>query len=274
MGPNPLMGIASGLCEPNRVIANVDIHCGPAIGAAVGGGALVKAAGVFADVLSGEAEANDGCLDDVELSSNNGIHSQSNNLYCPNYFPLPGFIYPYIPQFNYGIGITSNIRPRINMNAKCQKGMHEAGADMNGLNRALANWDTISHAANTHAIAPAMLASIGLRESDFTDKNQVGGGQGVGVYQFTVSASSGVTGAQANNLVTASDIAANMLESNMNYLANKFPNFTSMELLQATAASYNFGATKNISGNPNTIDAGTTHGNYGISILLLMNCFI
>jgi len=55
-------------------------------------------------------------------------------------------------------------------------------------------------------------------------------------------------------------------------LAARFPNFTSEQLLQATAASYNFG-TSNISGNPNTIDKGTTGNNYGSNVLLLMDCF-
>jgi hypothetical protein len=46
-----------------------------------------------------------------------------------------------------------------------------------------------------------------------------------------------------------------MLSSNMATLSAAFPNFNSGQLLQATAASYNFG-TSNISGNPNTIDVG------------------
>jgi len=55
-------------------------------------------------------------------------------------------------------------------------------------------------------------------------------------------------------------------------LAARFPNFTSEQLLQATAASYNFG-TGNISGNPSTIDKGTTPDNYGGNVLNLMDCF-
>lgn len=45
-----------------------------------------------------------------------------------------------------------------------------------------------------------------------------------------------------------------------------------MQLLQATAASYNFG-TSNISGNPNTIDAGSANDNYGTNVMNLMDCF-
>jgi hypothetical protein len=59
----------------------------------------------------------------------------------------------------------------------------------------------------------------------------------------------------------------------MNYLSAKFPNFTPTQLLQATAAGYNFDPTTNISGNPNTIDKGTTWGNYGISVVFMMDCF-
>jgi hypothetical protein len=48
--------------------------------------------------------------------------------------------------------------------------------------------------------------------------------------------------------------------------------FTPPQLLQATAASYNFGV-GNISGNPNTIDVGTTGGNYGSTVVGMMACF-
>jgi hypothetical protein len=58
----------------------------------------------------------------------------------------------------------------------------------------------------------------------------------------------------------------------MDTLAAAHPNLNPTQLLQATAASYNFG-TGNISGNPNTIDVGTTGGNYGANVLLLMDCF-
>jgi hypothetical protein len=101
-----------------------------------------------------------------------------------------------------------------------------------------------------------------------------GAGVGVGVFQISVPGS-GLTAAQAGNLATAANYAANLLNSDMAYLAAQFPNFTSQQLLQATAASYNFG-TQNISGNPNTIDVGTSpkgNGNYGSNVLGLMNCF-
>jgi hypothetical protein len=42
--------------------------------------------------------------------------------------------------------------------------------------------------------------------------------------------------------------------------------------LQLTRLTYNFG-TGNISGNPNTIDVGSTGGNYGSNVLGLMTCF-
>ena len=55
-------------------------------------------------------------------------------------------------------------------------------------------------------------------------------------------------------------------------LSTAFPNFTPTQLTQATAASYNFGVS-NISGNPATIDVGTTGGNYGSNVVNLMSCF-
>jgi hypothetical protein len=54
-----------------------------------------------------------------------------------------------------------------------------------------------------------------------------------------------------------------MLSSNNAALATAHPNFNAAQLTQATAASYNMGLGrdgKNFSGNPNTIDVGTTGG--------------
>lgn len=90
--------------------------------------------------------------------------------------------------------------------------------------------------------------------------------------QITVSPTSGVTAAQAGDLQWAANYAANLLNTNMKTLADDFPNFTPGQLLQATAASYNFGVS-NISGNPATIDVGSTGGNYGSNIVNLMTCF-
>ena len=63
-----------------------------------------------------------------------------------------------------------------------------------------------------------------------------------------------------------------MLATNMATLGAKYPNLSPAQLLQATAASYNFG-TGNISGNPNTIDVGTTGNNCGSNVVNLMDCF-
>jgi hypothetical protein len=68
------------------------------------------------------------------------------------------------------------------------------------------------------------------------------------------------------------ELAAARLINNANALAAAHPNLTTTQLLQATAASYNFG-TGNISGNPNTIDVGTTGNNYGSNVMDLMTCF-
>jgi hypothetical protein len=141
------------------------------------------------------------------------------------------------------------------------------------VNRALAAQGTLVYAAAGTSISWDMLAAIGIRESGFQNVNEAdGAGVGVGVFQITVSSTSGVTAAQAGNLTWAANYAAQMLNSDMTTLAAEFPNLTTAQLWQATAASYNFG-TGNISGNPNTIDVGTAHNNYGANIIGLMTCF-
>jgi hypothetical protein len=90
---------------------------------------------------------------------------------------------------------------------------------------------------------------------------------------FQLTNQPGVTAAQAYDLTFAANYAANMLSDNMSILSNEFPAFTPDQLLQATAAAYNMSGPDQISGNPNTIDVGTTGGNYGSNVEGLMSCF-
>jgi hypothetical protein len=132
----------------------------------------------------------------------------------------------------------------------------------------------LSAAGDAHGVDPALLAAIGIRESGLNnDKAEVdGAGLGVGIFQLTVSPTSGVTAEQAKDLTFSANYAAKMLGTNMATLAAAHPNLTPNQLLQATAASYNFG-TGNISGNPDTIDRGSALGNYGSNVIDLMKCF-
>jgi RHS repeat-associated protein len=154
----------------------------------------------------------------------------------------------------------------------CAQGLTMANKDLGAVDRANVAWDTLQAAADANSIDPAMLAAIAIRESNFRNSTEKGG-PGVGVFQITVNAQTGVTAAQAQNLSWAANYAANLLAWNTNYLSNKFPNFTPDQLSQAAAAGYNFNPVKNIRGNPNMIDQGTKYNNYGSNILLLMNCF-
>jgi hypothetical protein len=116
------------------------------------------------------------------------------------------------------------------------------------------------------------LAAIGIEETGFQNIAQQGGGKGAGVFQIDLGANPSVNSSQAYNVQWAADFAANMLYNNLSTLAGKFSNLDPTQLLQATAASYNFG-TGNISGNPATIDVGTANGHYGATALALINCF-
>lgn len=170
-----------------------------------------------------------------------------------------------------------------NLSPTCQKGLQTAmpGSTTAEMLAALTSADaaqsTLQAATSGTSISWIMVAAIGIRESGFQNRTEVdGAGLGVGIFQISVPGS-GLTKDQAGNLTTAANYAAQLLNSNMATLAAKFPNFTPAQLLQATAASYNFG-TGNISGNPSTIDAGSAPapkapGNYGSNIVNLMNCF-
>jgi hypothetical protein len=158
-------------------------------------------------------------------------------------------------------------------NQPCNSALQTAGQNQAAINRALSNWATISSAAAANGIDPALLAAIGVRESGFQNIWQSGGGMGAGVFQIDLGAHPNVTAAQAFNIPFAANYAAGILAWNSAYLGSKFPNFTPGQLLQATAAGYNFDPVVNISGNPNTIDIGTANNNYGSNVVGLMSCF-
>lgn len=137
----------------------------------------------------------------------------------------------------------------------------------------MASWSILQNAANANGIPAALLAAIGVRETNFRNVQETlkGGGKGPGMGVFQLTNQPGVTEAQAFKIPFAANYAAGMLSSNMKALSQAF-SFTSSQLLQATAAAYNFGV-GNISGNPNTIDVGTTGGNYGSTVVGMMACF-
>jgi hypothetical protein len=156
----------------------------------------------------------------------------------------------------------------------CLDALRTAGKGAAAVKRALAAESTLESAVQGTGIDWTMLAAIGIRESGFLNVSEKdGAGVGVGVFQITVKPGNGVTAEEAGNLTWAADYAANMLGTNLLTLAKNFPKFTVDQLLQATAASFNFG-TGNISGNPKTIDVGSANGNYGSNVMNIMNnCF-
>lgn len=149
--------------------------------------------------------------------------------------------------------------------------LNTAGANLDGVQRAIDNWDIIAAAANSHGVDPALLAGIALRETNFQDISQPNG-LGRGVFQIDLGQHPDVSEGQANDLSFSANYAANILAQDHSTLAAQHPNFTAAQLTQATAASYNFG-TSNISGNPDTIDEGTTGNNYGSNVVNMMPSF-
>ncbi|WP_213807878.1 RHS repeat-associated core domain-containing protein [Granulicella sp. dw_53] len=162
----------------------------------------------------------------------------------------------------------------------CSAALSTAKTNAGAMNRYYNQYQSpINSAANANGIDPVLLGAVGVHESGMQNIAQYGGGKGAGVFQIDLGANPGVQSAQAYNVNFAANFSAGMLSSNMTFLASAHPNFSSNQLAQATAATYNMGLGthpkgKNVSGNPNTIDKGTTGGNYGSNVVALMNnCF-
>jgi len=154
----------------------------------------------------------------------------------------------------------------------CVAQLRTAGANTQAVQRANSNWPLLQQAGSANGVDPSFLAAIGVRESGFQNIAQAGG-MGRGIFQIDLGANPSVSAAQAFDPAFSANFAANMLSSNQDTLAAQHPNLSGAPLAQATAASYNFGV-GNISGNSNTIDVGTTGGNYGANVLGIQSqCF-
>jgi len=121
-------------------------------------------------------------------------------------------------------------------------------------------------------IDPNVLAALALRESGGKNVAEIGGGNGMGVFELTNRP--GVTPAQAYNMPFAANYAAGMIRKAKAPLPGKYPDFTPYQLNQAAAAIYNKGYLNHpITADPASIDAGTSRPAYGKSIVDLMYCF-
>lgn len=158
--------------------------------------------------------------------------------------------------------------------ANCQSGLRTAQKDNAAVARAMTDKSTLMAAVAGTNIPWTLLAAIGVRESGYNnDARSADGGRGI--FQIT---GNGVSDKDAFNPTFAAQWAANKLAREYAYIAAHHANFTSAQLLQATAAVYNMGlgrnpVGKNIGGNPGRIDIGTAHGNYGGNVMQLMDCF-
>lgn len=154
----------------------------------------------------------------------------------------------------------------------CSSALSTAKTNGQAIGRYYSNFrGVVGGAASANGVDPNFLAA-GVRESGIQNIAQPDG-RGRGVFQIDLGANPGVTEAQAFDVSFSANFAANMLSSNQQHLAQAHPNLDPAHLARATAASYNFG-TQNISGNPNTIDVGTTGGNYGSNAMAISgNCF-
>ena len=212
-------------------------------------------------VGSGSQHAYKGAMDnDAAL-----LNASSNNNNADN--PARGMlgVNPYPPSKPPGLSSSPS--------QQCLAALGVAKADSKALARVNENWATVQRAAAAHGINPNLLAAIAVRETGFKNIAQLGGGEGAGVFQIDLGENPSVTPSQAYNIAAAANFAAAMLSKNKARLAASYPHLTPLQLLQATAASYNFG-TRHIHGNPDTIDAGTAGNNYGSNVLnLTTHCF-
>ena len=161
----------------------------------------------------------------------------------------------------------------------CAKGVVASNQDITGVMRASAESATLRLAADSFGVDWRLLAAIGVRESNFRNVTETDGkGLGVGVFQITSPAGSGIS----TDLMLAATAAAQLLSN----AANVYPGIdrNSQLGLAIMARGFNTGPNNQytaakIAGGVEALDRGTAHpgnkgsGNYVSSVLGMMDCF-
>jgi RHS repeat-associated protein len=164
----------------------------------------------------------------------------------------------------------------------CVRALAAAGKDFAAVERAQADAALINASANANGIDPNLLAAIGVQESGWLNKSQVGG-QGAGIFQIDLGKHPAEAGI-AYNEPLAANYAASLLSANYNYMERRYnagPDPTTAYAVRgynswqkgSIAPGAQFWATTY--GIYSPLNAGTNPplGNYVTNVLGLMNCF-
>ena len=166
--------------------------------------------------------------------------------------------------------------------AECKKALAAANKDFDAVARAEADAALIKAAASANGIDPNLLAAVGVQESGWRNRPQVGG-QGAGIFQIDL----GQHPAQANIAyipAQAANWAAGLLSWNYNYMETRYgdgPDATTAYAIRSynswqggvVSPGARSWATKN--GMYTPLNSGTNPplANYVTSVLGLRNCF-
>ncbi|MGN6424381.1 MAG: RHS repeat-associated core domain-containing protein [Asticcacaulis sp.] len=180
----------------------------------------------------------------------------------------PSQSFPELGQHNpYNVGGGAILKPAPRNSHDCKAALRTAGGDQAGVSRAYAAWATLGNAASNNDINISLLAAIGVRETDFQNKDSYDNGWGV----FQLTNRPGVTHAQAWDVPFAANYAAGMLNSNYSS-ARQYSNLTSDQKTQIAADLYNM-SPRHLTSDPNADDQHTTGHNYGSNVVGLQSCF-
>lgn len=125
----------------------------------------------------------------------NDVEIRCDEFSDPDCEPVPAD--PSEPTVTYNVNITplaitANMEVHSNdVSEECQKALDVTSKDSNSVKRALANWDLLMQVEKKYGIDAAILAAIGVRESEFDSVKEIGGGKGRGVFQIDMGWHSG-----------------------------------------------------------------------------------
>jgi hypothetical protein len=168
------------------------------------------------------------------------------------------------------------LQQKLGISEGCARGMVGSGKRMDSIERANQHTDVFKDAAAKYNIDWRLVAAVAVRESGVTNRDELGGSPGRGIFQITPNDQ--ISEDDAEDIVKAADYAAGLLATSVNRFTEQIGSY--LHPWAVGARGYNTGPYNRFTlqklAEPdymNALDRGTALNSYVSSVVNLMECF-